>query len=242
MEVLQFKTCCLRRSIAIRSTRPQTLSYPSRHSYDRRKHLEALISTRPFSTSPPRPQEQSASSPSAQPSLRPSQASTAPPSSPWSELFQRKRPSIPTSTADLAALGSKLNKSVNMLELVDPQSARVRPSSYPSRMDEIWRNIDELDSKNTVETLKAVHLRLGPMLGRTLAVDAPAGFDLQSAFRTLEIRCSRNSVKSDMFAQRHHVRRGQAKKLLKSKRWRALFKEGFLTEVGRIRRMKSQGW
>ncbi len=237
MEASRPVTCCLRRSITIRSTRPHSLSYSSRRPCGRRKHLGAPTSIRPLSTSPPRPQEQSASPPSASPSLQRFQASTAPRSSQWSDLFQRQRPTTPTSTADLAALGSKLNKSMNMLDLVDPPSARKRPSrsssSYRSGMDaEIVRNIEEVDAKNTLDALKAVHLRLSPMLGRTLAVDAPSGFDLQSAFRTLETRCSQNSVKSDMIAQRHHVRRGQAKKLLRSKRWRALFKEGFLHEVG----------
>lgn len=80
------------------------------------------------------------------------------------------------------------------------------------------------------------------MLGRTLSVEPRTGFDLQSALRTLEIRCAQNSIRSDSNKQRTHVRRGQAKKLLKSKRWRAMFKEGFLREVARVRRMKGQGW
>jgi small subunit ribosomal protein MRP21 len=80
------------------------------------------------------------------------------------------------------------------------------------------------------------------MLGRTLPVEPGNGLDLQSAFRMLEIRCSQNNVKKDSFSQATHVRKGQLRKSLKSQRWRALFLEGFLRELGRVRRMKRQGW
>ena len=83
-------------------------------------------------------------------------------------------------------------------------------------------------------------LRLKPSLGRT--VDVSGNFDVTRAFRSLEAACSRNSVKRDLQKQRFHVRRGQLKKQLKMERWRKLFKEGFLAECDRVRKMRRQGW
>ena len=83
-------------------------------------------------------------------------------------------------------------------------------------------------------------LRLKPTLGRT--IECGSGFDVTRAFRMMESLCSRNNVKRDMQSQRFHVRRGQLKKNMKMIRWRKLFKEGFLDECERIRRMRRQGW
>ncbi len=83
-------------------------------------------------------------------------------------------------------------------------------------------------------------LRLKPSLGRT--VDVSGNFDVTRAFRSLEAACSRNNVKRDVQKQRFHVRRGQLKKHLKIERWRKLFKEGFLAECDRVRKMRKQGW
>lgn len=83
-------------------------------------------------------------------------------------------------------------------------------------------------------------LRLKPTLGRTMDVSGPE--DLTRAFRMLEIKCNQNKVRLDDRKQRTYVRRGQRKKDIRRQRWRSLFKEGFLAECGRIRRMRRQGW
>lgn len=84
-----------------------------------------------------------------------------------------------------------------------------------------------------------VNLRLKPSLGRTVKV---VSGDPSRAFRALERKCADNRIRLDEIAQRFHVRRGQRKKLLRMKRWRALFREGFIAECDKIRRMKKQGW
>lgn len=149
----------------------------------------------------------------------------------------------------MAALKQKLGETLNVLDFVSgSRSARSRTTSasstsyYDSVTSKLNNEIRAIDARNANESLQSVHLRLNPMLGRTLSIEPSSSFDLQSAFRSLEMRCSQNRVKDDFRVQRFHVRRGQAKKELKSKRWRALFKEGFLREVGRVRRMKGQGW
>ena len=83
-------------------------------------------------------------------------------------------------------------------------------------------------------------LRLKPTLGRT--VEVGAGYDVTRAFRTMESLCARNGVRKDMQSQRFHIRRGQLKKNMRIIRWRKLFKEGFLKECERVRRMRRQGW
>lgn len=83
-------------------------------------------------------------------------------------------------------------------------------------------------------------LRLKPSLGRTIEVTGYA--DVTRALRMLESLCAKNKVKIDLREQRFHIRRGQKKKLLRMRRWRTLFKEGFLKECERVRRMRKQGW
>jgi Ribosomal protein S21 len=83
-------------------------------------------------------------------------------------------------------------------------------------------------------------LRLKPTLGRT--VEITGNFDVTRALRSLEGLCARNRVKQDVQKQRFHVRKGMRKKLLRSSRWRVLFKEGFVAECERVRRMRRQGW
>jgi hypothetical protein len=87
-----------------------------------------------------------------------------------------------------------------------------------------------------------VNLRLKPALGRTVPLDLTRNIDLTSAFRRVERKCTQNNVKVDARNQKFHVRRGQRRKDDRRRRWRALFKEGFLHECARIRRMKAQGW
>lgn len=85
-------------------------------------------------------------------------------------------------------------------------------------------------------------LRLNPNLGKT--VKLMGNFDLTRAFQTLEgkINGRGNSVRKDERAQKFHVRAGQAKKIARRARWRALFKAGYVAELGRVRKMIKQGW
>jgi small subunit ribosomal protein MRP21 len=90
----------------------------------------------------------------------------------------------------------------------------------------------------TPPTRQTPPLRLKPSLGRTVQVYG----DPAKAFRMLERRCTDNSVKRDEVKQKFHIRKGQQRKNDKMRRWRVTFKEGFIAECDRIRRMKKQGW
>lgn len=121
-----------------------------------------------------------------------------------------------------------------------------RFSASPAESNSLLAILDGAQSplKSIAESaeLAPMPLRLRPTLGRTQAVRPEAGLDLTRAFRSLEMKCNANNVKRDEIDQRFHVRRGQKKKLDRSKRWRILFRQGFLEECGRVRRMMRQGW
>lgn len=85
-------------------------------------------------------------------------------------------------------------------------------------------------------------LKLGPSVGRTIAVDGSKGMDVGRAFRSLEMACARNAVRRDFQRQRFHERPGLKRKRLHSERWRRRFKEGFRGVVRMVNRMKKQGW
>jgi len=89
-----------------------------------------------------------------------------------------------------------------------------------------------------------ITLRLKPTLGRTVDLNEGTNTDLTRAFVFLEskINSRGNSVRKDERDQKFHVRRGQKKKIKKRERWRALFRQGFLGECERVRKMIRQGW
>jgi hypothetical protein len=102
-------------------------------------------------------------------------------------------------------------------------------------------NMDQVSEsyyRNNVNKEAAV--RLTSSIGKTIEITGST--DLTRAFQRMEMVCSRNGVRRDFQSQRFHVRRGLLKKQMRMIRWRNLFKEGFIAECGRVRRMRRQGW
>lgn len=87
-----------------------------------------------------------------------------------------------------------------------------------------------------------LEVRLGPSLGRSVAINPNRGIDVGRAFRSLEIACARNKVRQDFGRQRFHERPGLKRKRLKSERWRVRFKEGFRGMVKMVNQMRKKGW
>ncbi|KAI5309577.1 hypothetical protein KEM55_002914 [Ascosphaera atra] len=83
-------------------------------------------------------------------------------------------------------------------------------------------------------------LRLNPSLGRTVSVNSRV--DAVRALRLLETKCARNRVRIDQRDQKFHVRRGQAKKEARMRRWRKLFKASFKHTLSRCAKLRAQGW
>lgn len=175
-------------------------------------------------------------------------------------------PSKPTNRIDLSALSDispqRPRSARGQLEALfskplgasapreDPYKRTLRRTSPPGTSQfDIGALLDDINLSPTRPRDFSDHnadhklpLRLRPTLGRTVTVDNVRNMDITRAFRSLEMKCSQNSVKRDANAQRFHVRRGQKRKMVRSVCWRAAFKKGFLEECARIRRMKNQGW
>lgn len=169
-------------------------------------------------------------------------------SSPLSRENQNQQPEKSMSQL-LSELGAR-PKRTNPLDFI-PSKAAAASSSQSQQRTGTASNIPDWLTTNLGQTilrdlsrtgpsqLSSTMLRLRPSLGRTIRV---MGNDLGSALTRLERRCGENQVRTESFRQMFHVRKGQERKLLKVKRRRALFKEGFIAECARIRRMRKQGW
>ncbi|WEW59809.1 hypothetical protein PRK78_005289 [Emydomyces testavorans] len=158
----------------------------------------------------------------------------------------------------------KLNEVVSILHTIShdtPPPRRPKPAANPppgssrdAPIDHDWTR-DLLSSLNMFDRSSAitsdaasrrkhndVKLHLSPSLGRTVVVDHVNGFDVARALGMMESRCAANRVRLDEREQRFHVRRGQRKKDLRSKRWRKLFKFSFVATVARCEKLRRQGW
>ncbi|KAL6238672.1 hypothetical protein BDW75DRAFT_200697 [Aspergillus navahoensis] len=89
---------------------------------------------------------------------------------------------------------------------------------------------------------RRVDLKLNPTLGRDVAVVPERGQDLEVALKRLSGVLKENNVKYQYLDQKYHVRRGQMRKNLRIRRWRKLFAYSFAHTVGKIQRMRAQGW
>ena len=85
-------------------------------------------------------------------------------------------------------------------------------------------------------------IRSRPTVGRTIEVEPVMGTDFGQAIKKLEVLLAINQVRRDQRKQKFHERGGSKRKRLKGERWRKYFKEGFQATVGRVKRMRRQGW
>ncbi|RDW90627.1 mitochondrial 37S ribosomal protein bS21m [Aspergillus mulundensis] len=92
------------------------------------------------------------------------------------------------------------------------------------------------------ERKSKIQLKLNPTLGREVTIASERGFDLDKAHKQLNVILKDNNVKYQQVAQKFHVRKGQMRKNLRIKRWRKLFAYSFAHTVGKIHRMRAQGW
>ncbi|KAI9704815.1 MAG: hypothetical protein M1836_006595 [Candelina mexicana] len=88
----------------------------------------------------------------------------------------------------------------------------------------------------------ASSLRLGPSIGRSVAIDSSRGMDLGRGFKKLDMECARNNVRNDSIRQRFHERPGLKRKRMHRVRWRRRFKLGFKAVVQKVADMKRRGW
>ncbi len=167
---------------------------------------------------------------------QPPKSSPPPPNSNsiWRNLVSEMRTLPPkdgqSGSRSMQALRGQRSRSPSQAQILESVNATVmgRPVDQ-NKMEEELRG----------GSGSSVALRLKPTLGRT--VDNVFG-EPARGFRTLERKCAENRVRADARTQEKHVRKGQRRKDIRALRWRKLFKEGFIAECDRVRRMRKQGW
>ncbi|KAK2759374.1 hypothetical protein FQN54_002852 [Arachnomyces sp. PD_36] len=168
--------------------------------------------------------------------------------------FSESSPSNPAK--DSASNADKLGEVTNILNQLGMR--KPKPSSRALDLDSLFpENLGSMRSpsisqlSDRVKTSLSqsdpfkppkINLRLGPSLGRTVAVDPGKGFDVTRAIRTMEVSCARNKVRAQEREQKFYMRRGQRRKDLKSQRWRKLFLTSFQNTLHRCQQMRQQGW
>ena len=202
------------------------------------------------------------------PSRRPAQQEQAqaervsPKSNPFSsalgldDLLYGKRPQNNTDTAPSRPSNNtspsrkgEMNDLMDLLDSPEKWSSRARSGRPPTSREPADLGVllseklaeEERRGMDNPEWEAASWMALKPSRGRTVTIDSTRG-DVTQLFRVLESLCARNRVRRDEKRDSVFVRKGMAKKTLRSQRWRNQFMEGFLHECGRVRRMKAQGW
>ena len=221
-----------------------TLVTPRRHFSASNQRTSAFTSTRQFSTS----QRYQADEPASTQQVR-DQASAPTPtgsttSSPSRPSATSTKPSNQSRWESIRKVIDEPSGSSNVRQAADDVFGDSRQRSSPAAFltRGVLDNIQGQDERGLRDIESSIRLRLKPTLGRTRPVDFNGGFDLQAAISAVESACKQNSVRMDERNQKFHVRRGQRRKNLRSLRWRRLFKAGFVQEVGRVQRMRKQGW
>lgn len=157
------------------------------------------------------------------------------------DIIPPKRRSAKAPTATQSDDSDKFYDTLSAYESKKAPRPLTKPASSEENIGKAWftgYDTEELAREHE----KGVRMRLGPTLGRTVAVNLNRNVDLNRAFRMLEIKNQANKVKADEREQRFHVRKGQMRKIMRRRRWRVTFMAGFLEECKRVRRMRKQGW
>ncbi|KIW19835.1 hypothetical protein PV08_00410 [Exophiala spinifera] len=228
----------LRRCFALSRPRQQTLFSPSTcvRRVPQQQLPHSSRAKRSFTTSLTRLRDgqQRQSSPPSQPD-----ASNV--SKTWKQMMESMKPMQPTSRdgSGTSGGGGSSSSSTNMSAFRGQKSQSRLLAGLNESIARHALDQDAMARELAMAGTSSIALRLKPSLGRT--VDGVYG-EPARAFRALERKCTENKVKSDSLAQKRHVRRGQRKKDMRMLRWRRLFREGFIAECGKIRRMRKQGW
>jgi small subunit ribosomal protein MRP21 len=121
---------------------------------------------------------------------------------------------------------------IDISRMQDPLKGN-RPESAADLMSAINRAV-------ALPKRERIPIRLSPSTGKTVKIDG--NIDVARAFKLMEQTCGRNKVRRDFNYQRFHERRGLKKKRLRAERWRRRFMEGFRATVGRVKKLRRQGW
>lgn len=207
-----------------------------------RRYLSSSESQQPPSES----QKGSTDSSEAKADNPTAQSSQPSPSSTFGDLGQSDSTSNARKLGDVSDILDQLgmrkpkpqSRATDMTSLFPETRGPIKSPSIAQLSERVKSSL----SRSDPFTPPKVNLRLGPSLGRTVAVDHGRGFDVTRAVRSMEGLCGRNKVRVQERDQRFHLRRGQKRKDMKSQRWRKLFNASFQKTLLRCHRMRQQGW
>jgi len=151
------------------------------------------------------------------------------------------------STPSMPNAGNSYTDALNAL------SEAMKPAAGKGTSPSIYNDLlfpSSATSTSTTPTLPSrppprheiTHLRLSSRTGRTIEVFPNDPADLALKLKRLSATVVRNKVPQDFIRQRFHERPGLKRKRLHSQRWRAKFKLGFGSMVGKVAEMRRMGW
>lgn len=113
----------------------------------------------------------------------------------------------------------------------------LRPRTVADVSEDVSAVIEKMVRPRAVRTIVS-----RPSLGRTIELNAAKGVDLGRALSRLGQLTRQNHIQQDRKSQRFYERPGLKRKRLRSERYRARFKAGFLATVEKVKAMRRKGW
>ena len=157
-------------------------------------------------------------------------------------LSPSRRPRLPYASV----FDSPSTDSATLLERALPALSSKSSSALgtDTKFPNPFREDDFIDTLETIKKLEPLNppVRLDAFVGRSELVDPGHGVDFARALAKVQMKCNYNNIKGDQYRQMFHERPGLKRKRLKSERWRKKFKVGFTALVGKVQKLRSQGW
>lgn len=113
----------------------------------------------------------------------------------------------------------------------------MKPRTVADVSEDVSAVIEKMVRPRAVRTIVS-----RPSLGRTIELNAAKGVDLGRALTRLGQLTRQNRIQQDRKSQRFYERPGLKRKRLRSERYRARFKAGFLATVEKVKAMRRKGW
>ena len=113
----------------------------------------------------------------------------------------------------------------------------MKPRTVANVSEDVSAVIEKMVRPRAVRTIVS-----RPSLGRTIELNAAKGVDLGRALTRLGQLTRQNRIQQDRKSQRFYERPGLKRKRLRSERYRARFKAGFLATVEKVKAMRRMGW
>lgn len=147
----------------------------------------------------------------------------------------------PQSLSSLTAMRDSFAASPFTIPIANRQGSlaesMMKPRTVADVSEDVSAVIEKMVRPRAVRTIVS-----RPSLGRTIELNAVKGVDLGRALTRLGQLTRQNRIQQDRKSQRFYERPGLKRKRLRSERYRARFKAGFLATVEKVKAMRRKGW